>query len=392
MHVLHPLHLAVAVALFLALLAGLAPGASFAQRPKEKPAAPTVTLFAGSLKQACARAAERNVPIVAIALLDEESDNTATRTELLASEEFAAQSLHCVLFFSNNGQHKQRELAETVEGAKRTRSVCSAFGTANCKEHQQHWDELYNLFNEAGELRCPQVLVLTPDGKLAARISPGLKPQVSAILTQVKETQAKLGRGLDDAILAQVKDAAARAARAELEGHCGSAWRAFAEVLALVPDGPRAQAATDGQKRALETLGKQRLDAQAKLAQENGLAGYLALEELAHDWTGTDQALEITRLMKRAEKEPALRDALAKKKRDDESQTLWNEAEAASAAKQPKEAERKLRLLLKKYPGTPAAERVSKAHPEWVGESSAVRARDHGLEDRVRPALAIHSL
>ena len=381
MKVLRPLHTAVAGALFLALLAGFATGASGAQRPKEKPAAPTVTLFTGSLKQACARAAERNVPIVAIALLDEESDNTATRTGLLASEDFAAQSLHCVLFFSNNGQHKQRELIETVDGAQRTRTVCSAFGTANCKEHQQHWDEIYNQFNEAGELRCPQVLVLTPDGKLAARISPGFKPEVSAIVAQVKETQAKLGRGLDDATLAQIKDATTRAARAELEGHSGSAWRAYGEVLALVPDGPRAQAATEGQKRTLEGLSKQRLDAQAKLALGSGLAGYLALEELAHDWNGTDQALELTRLMKRAEKEPALRDALAKRKRDDESQTLWNEAETASAAKQPKEAERKLRLLLKKYPGTPAAERVAKAHPEWVGESSAARARDHGFED-----------
>ncbi len=338
------------------------------QRPKDKAGAPALQLFAGNLKDARARAAERNVPIVAIALLENEADNIAARDELLASEELAALSLHCVLFFSNNGQHKQREIVEVFEDKKRTRSVCSAFGTATCREHQQHWDEIYNKFNQDGELRCPQVLVLTPEAKLEDRVSPGMKPAVSAIAELVQRTQAKLGRGLDDAALASIKEANSRAARAESAGHWGSAWRAFAEVLAIAPDGSRAVAAKAGQARAEVALTKQRDEVSAKLNVGNGLDGYLALEELARDWNGTEQAGEISRTLKRAEKEPALKEALAKKRREDEAQLLWNEAEDAAVAKQPKEAERKLRLLLRKYAGTAAYARAAKAHPGWVPE------------------------
>ena len=339
---------------------------AFAQRPKEKDkAAPTLQMFAGGLKQACARAKERNVPIVAIMLLEDEPDNQTARADLLASADLAALSQHCLLFFSNTAVHKLREVTETVDGEKRTRMVCSAYGTANCKEHQQHWDDLYNEFNQDGEMRCPQVLVLTPDGKLADRVSPGHNPKVAAIVDLVKVTQGKLGRGLDDAELALVKDAMARAARAELAGKSGTCWRCFGEVLGVAPDGPRAQAAIDGQKRAVETLTRQREAAVAQLSQGSGLEGYLALEELARDWQGSDQAIELAKIMKAAEKEPVLRDALAKKRREDAAQALWNEA-AALQASNPKEAERKLRLLLKKYAGTEAYERAAKAHPDWV--------------------------
>ncbi|HUR27792.1 MAG TPA: hypothetical protein VM509_06375, partial [Planctomycetota bacterium] len=139
-------------------------------------ASPPLFLFAGSLKQAAARAAERNVPIVAIALLDKESDNESARTQLLASPEIAKLSASCVLFFSNLGVHPPREIVETQDGTKRTRVVCSAFGTATCREHQQHWDDIYAKFNEDGGLRCPQVLVLAPDATLEGSVSPGLKP------------------------------------------------------------------------------------------------------------------------------------------------------------------------------------------------------------------------
>ncbi len=336
------------------------------QRPQDKAGALTLQLFAGNLKDARARAAERNVPIVAIALLEDEADNVSARDELLASEELAALSVQCVLFFSNNGQHKPREIVEVVEQKKRTRSVCSAFGTANCREHQQHWDEIYNKFNQDGELRCPQVLVLTPEAKLEDRVSPGMKPAVSAIAELVLRTQAKLGRGLDEAALASIKEANGRAARAESAGKWGSAWRAFAEVLAIAPDGSRAVAAKLGQARAEAAFAKQRDEASAKLGLGNGLDGYLALEELARDWNGTEQAALLSRILKRAEKEPALKEALAKKRREDEAQALWNEAEQATIAKQPKEAERKLRMLLRKYADTAAYARAAKAHPEWV--------------------------
>ncbi|MEO6709250.1 MAG: hypothetical protein ABI054_12485 [Planctomycetota bacterium] len=352
------------LALIFGLAAAFTGARAFAQRPKEK-AAPTLQLFAGSMKQACARAQERNVPIVAIMLLEDEPDNQTARADLLASADLAALSQRSLLLFSNTAVHKLRELTETVDGAKRTRMVCSSYGTASCKEHQQHWDDLYNEFNQDGEMRCPQVLVLTPDGKLADRVSPGHNPRVAAIVDLVKATQDKLGRGLDDAALALVKEAMTRGARAESAGKSGTCWHCFGEVLAVAPDGPRAQAAIDGQKRAVETLTRQREAAVLQLSQDSGLAGYLALEELARDWQGSDQALELARLMKAAEKEPALRDALAKKRREDAAQALWNEA-AALQATNPKEAERKLRLLLKKYAGTEAYGRAAKAHPDWV--------------------------
>lgn len=352
-----------AVAVLLAAFA-LQSSAAAPQRPKDK-AAPVLRMFEGALKPASLRATERNVPIVAIVVLDDEPDNVAARDELLASPEIALLSAGSVLFFSNNGEHKTKEIVETIDGVKRTRTVCSAFLTANCREHRQHWDEIYAKYSEEGELRCPQVLVITPDLKLEERISPGHKPEISTVVSTAATLQAKLGRGLDDAALVLIADAGARAARAELDGRMGSMWRALAEILVISPDGARALKAQEGQKRALEALAKLRDGAQAKLAIGDGLEGYLELAALALDWAGTDQAAEITRAMKRAEKEPALKEALAKKKREDEAEALWKEAEAALAAKQAKEHERKIRLLLRKYSGTTAWERAAKAYPDW---------------------------
>ena len=358
-------------ALFVAAGAPSLQAQSAPQRTKDRPSAPTLAVFKDSLKQARAHALERNVPIVAVALIDKESDNVAARDELLASAEFAALSQHCVFFFSNPAQHTLAEVVETVDGTKRTVSVCSAFKTPSCKQHQQHWDELYNSFNEEGELRCPQVLVLSPDGKLADRLSPGHKPEVGAVIGAVAKLQAQLGRGLDEAELARLKDATLRASKAEIAGKTGSSWRAFAEVLSVSPDGARALAARQGQQRAVLALGVQRTAAEAKLTSDARLAGYLELEALAADWIGTEQGLELTRLLRKLEKEPLLRDALAKKKFADEAQALWDEAEVQTRAGQPKEAERKLRLLLRKYPGTPAFERAAKAYPDWLPQKPA---------------------
>lgn len=349
----------------------LGAAASLQGRPKARPAAPTLALFAGNMKAARERARERNVPIVAIALLDEEQDNVDARTELLASAELAALSRRSILFFSNHGAHKTKEVAETVDGKTVTRTVCADFGTATCKEHQQHWDDIYNEYNEDGVLRCPQVLVIAPDGKLEERVAPSMKPPVASIVEAVDKAQAKLGRGLTEEELATVKDALVRATRAEQDGRAGGAWRAFGEVLAISPDGARGETARAGRKRCEEWYAKRRDEAAAKLGEGDGLAGYLALEELAKDWTGTPQAEELTRLMKKAEKEPALRDALAKKRREDEATALWTEAEALIAAKQPKEAEKKIRVLLKKFAGTAAYEKAAKAYPQLVPEKPA---------------------
>lgn len=356
--------LLAAALLVLVLPSELALGAP--QRPKAPAAAPALVLFPGTLKQARGLGAERNVPIVAIPLLDEEAENVAARKELLASPEIAALSQRCVLFFSNHVQHPLKQLVETVDGATRTRSVCSAFLTESCKEHQQHWDEIYKEYNEEGELRCPQVLILQPDGQIAQRLAPGHKPEASAIVGAVAEVQAKMGRGLSATELLQLKEALAGAARAETAAQSGSAWRAFARVLELSPDGARAVAAKEGQQRALALLARARAASEAKLAGEQRLAGYLELEALAADWNGTDPGADLTRLLRRAEKEPQLREALAKKKREDEAQALWNEAEVHTKAGQSKDAERKLRLLLRKYPGTQAYERAAKQHPDWV--------------------------
>jgi hypothetical protein len=341
------------------------------QRPKGKSAPITLSVFAGDLRQARSLAKERNVPIVAVPLLDGEDDNTATRDLLLTSAEFAALSHSCVFFFSNHTQHPLKELVETVDGVERKRSVCSAFLTPTCKQHQQHWDEIYNNYNDEGDLRCPQVLLLEPDGKLAQRITPGHKPEVSVVVSEVADLQKRLGRGLNDAQLAQLKDAIARAARARTEQLSGSEWRAWQEVLEISPDGARAQSAKAGQLQALEQLAAKRAASEQKLAGDQRLAGYLELEMLTEDWKGHDQGGELTRLLRRAEKDPLLREELAKKKLEDDAQALWDEAQALFAAKQPKDAERKVRLLLRKFEGTRAFGLAAKAHPEWLPEPPA---------------------
>jgi hypothetical protein len=141
--------------------------------------------------------------------------------------------------------------------------------------------------------------------------------------------------------------------------------------LEISPDGARAQSAKAGQLQALEQLAAKRAASEQKLAGDQRLAGYLELEMLTEDWKGHDQGGELTRLLRRAEKDPLLREELAKKKLEDDAQALWDEAQALFAAKQPKDAERKVRLLLRKFEGTRAFGLAAKAHPEWLPEPPA---------------------
>lgn len=355
------------LAVFCALLCALAPAQRPPQRGKERAGPPKLVCFAGDLAAARERARLRNVPIVAIAILDDEPDNEKTREDLLKSEALAVLSQNCVLFFSNHGQHPQVEITEPAPdgGEPRKRKVCRRYLTANCAEHQQHWDEIYNGYNIEGELKCPQALILMPDGALLHRTQPGFVATAADIESAVNLASAELGRGMDDAAMERAIGAEKRGRAAEAQGKHGSAWRAFAEVLAESPDGPLATSAKQGQARGLAALTTARAAATAKLAEGDGLAGYLELEALAADWRGSPHSAEIERVMRQAEKQPALKEALARKRREDEAQALWTEAEALKATK-PKEHERKVRTLLRKYPGTSAHAVAAKAYPDWV--------------------------
>lgn len=350
-----------------ALLCGLAPAQKPPPRGKQREGPPTLACFAGDLAAAQARAKLRNVPIVAIAILDGEPDNDKARADLLKSEALAAMSQGCVLFFSNHGQHAQVEITEPAPdgGEPRKRKVCSQYRTANCAEHQQHWDEIYNGYNVDGELNCPQALILMPDGALLHRTTPGIVPTEADIETALNLARAELGRGMDDAAMERASAAEKRGRAAEAQGKHGSAWRAFAEVLAESPDGPLAASAKQGQARNVAALDAARTSATAKLAEGDGLAGYLELEALAADWRGAPQVTDVERVMRQALKQPALKESLARKRREDEAQALWIEAEALKAAK-PKEHERKVRTLLRKYAGTAAHAAAAKAYPDWA--------------------------
>jgi hypothetical protein len=343
---------------------------------KDKPAAksgagPRLSPFPGKLADALALCRDRNVPLLAFAILADEPQNEETRVQVLPSPELAQAAQWSVVLVANNGTHKQKRIEETTPIGVRARDVCEAFGTPNCAEHQLHWDELYQAYSQDGALYCPQVMVIKPDGALVQRLSPGDVPKIAEIVAALDAARKALGPGITDAEWIKLRETLQLARALEEQGDFAGGWKAWGAGLAILPVGVHAAECKSGQTSCARGIVQQRDEALADVQADRIEAGYAKLAALAIACVDTPFAKELEAKVKQLETDAATKDRVARHKREQAAEALWNEAQTLFASKDDKSAERQVRALLRKFRDTAAGERAALRWPDWAREESA---------------------
>lgn len=341
------------------------------QAAQKKAAPARFAPFVGTLEEARAHASERNVPLVVCPVLDGEEASDRFAGAVPSDPAYAAALANAVVLIANAGEHPKKQIEELVDGKKSAREVCSVFLTPSCADHQLNWDPVFFAYNEKGELRCPQMIVVLPDGKVARRLAPGDVPKPGQVSSALAALVEKLGPGLTAEGLATVKAALAAAQAALERGAPADAWRAWAEVLAVTQTSRQAEAARTGQAQALTEIAARRDAALALLEGERVVDGYEALVALAASCKGLPNEKELAKLVSQAETKPATRDVIAAHKKTLAAEALWKEIGELEAQNQRRKAEAKVRLLIRKYWDTEAGKRARKAYPEIAKDEDA---------------------
>jgi len=356
------------------------PKADKTKKPVEAPPAsvPRLEPFAGRFEQAKASAAERNVPLLLHVILEGEEASDRYRDQLIPDPELRAAARGMVVVIANNGQHAQKTLEERgADGQVTKLSVCSVYGTPDCKAHNAHWEAAFREFKrEDGVLSCPQAILLAPDGTLALRVDHGDPPPAGTLLGAVQECTAKFGPGLDAAALTRVKALLAEAEAHALARRWPEALLGAQTVLKLAPQGPWARQAREAQPPAERGLAEELARLQARLVPGQAGAAYGELSALARRCTGLPQEKELAARLKQAESERALQPEIAAWKLEQEAEALFAEArqlEAGGKAPQARAAARK--LFAPRFAGTQAAAKARSTWPELAAEIDARRAK-----------------
>jgi hypothetical protein len=350
-------------------------------QPKKKPAPPPVAassnahlaLFTGKYADAKASAKERNVPILIHIVIEGEAQNDEYREKILPEKELVAACANVIVIVANNGTHPLKSVEEIVDGKKEKREVCSFYGVPSCSQHQRFWDDVYREFKEDnGEMFCPQTVVLSPDGKVSARINTRSVPPPTEIIAAIKEAQQKAGPGLTDAQLVEVK-------RLLREGHAlmaAKTWpealRTWQKVLAITTKTAWGEEAQKGADAAQTALAAELERVSALLVPGTAAQGYKELVELDKQCTGLAIAKDVKSRIAKAETAKETRDEIAAYKLAAEADALLVEAQGCFDAKQDKKGERVVRrLFAKRYATTPAAAKARELWPDWAKEEDA---------------------
>lgn len=315
---------------------------------------PKLTPHLGDLDSAKAQAKERNAPVLIHMVLDGEADNDSYREKVLKDVELVKASAGTVLVIANNGTHAKKE----VDGKK----ACEVYPMFDsCGKHQQNWDALYGLYKEdSGDLRCPQVILLLPDGKEHMRWHDGTVPAAEDVRGSLAEAVKISGPSLTAEQLETVKKLAAEGRTAVAAADAVAAWKAWSGVLQLTSKGQWATEATKGRDAAWSALQLRVQALYADLVPGKVVAAVEALQVLAKELTGTALEKEIQQRLKKAETHKDLKEELAKARLEAEASTILKEAETAADLGDDKKAEKAARrLFAKKYRSTGAA-RVGK--------------------------------
>jgi hypothetical protein len=341
--------------------------------PRPAAPAPHLTIYTGKYDAVRAVAKERNVPILIHVILEGEEQNDEYRDKILPDRELVAACTNVIVIVANNGKHAKKTIEETVDGKPVKREVCAAYGVDSCTVHQRFWDDVYREFKEAnGELLCPQLVLLAPDGTIARRINTRSVPAVTEVLASIKDAQAKAGPGLTDEQLAQVKQLMQEGRVLTAAKTWPDALRAWQKLLAITPKSVWADEAQKSVPVVQAGLDAELARIAALLVPGSAADAYRDLVEFSKQCTGLPIEKEIKSRISKAEQTREIKDEIAAYKLDLEADALLTEARGYFDAKQDKKGEHAVRRLLgKRYLATPAAARARELWPDWAKEEDA---------------------
>jgi hypothetical protein len=343
----------------------------------------TVTPFPGTYEEACVRAYDRNVPLLCFAFVENEGeapheDIIKLREEIFAQPEFVAASPWVVLGLAANRAHEQVTVEVEVAGVKSKVTQCSVYRTEGCSVHQKLFDAVYREYNVEGELRSPAAILIGPDRKVVQIWQNGETPPWAEVLGAIKTTRAKLGEGLTEAQLAEVRGLIDFGTAEMGREHWGAGYAAWGKVLAITTKTRYAEQARKEQARAETVLAEARAKARVAVDEGRPVEGYVELVRLAKTWAGTPREKELQAEIASLEKDKRAKTAITAYLREQEAEALWTEARSLETAREAKKAEAKLRVLLRKFADTPAGKRAREQYPALAADEDARREKPAG--------------
>ncbi len=366
----------VAAGLWLGALLGAACGLSALPQGKRTTKAPPLTPFEGAYQDARTRAVDRNVPLLAISIVEQageelDDDIKGFRDALFTKPELAVAGEHAVVVLASNGPHPPATV-EFGEGANKTqRQVCSVYRTSTCQVHQKLFDSLYAEHNVEGEFKSPNAIVFGVDRKVVRAWSDGHTPEWADLIRALGEARKAAGEGLTEEQFAAVQVLLPQARDAQQSSAWGPAHLAWGKVLAITQATKYADEARAGQKTCVEALERLRAELRAGLEGEAPVESYKKLLELQRGWAGTGYEKDLARDVSMAEKHKSAKDAIAAYKRELEAEQLWSDALDLLGDDKTAPAHAKLRMILRKYAGTPAEQRVRERFAKFAAEEDA---------------------
>jgi len=334
---------------------------------KEKAPPPQLRPFKGKLSEARTHAKERNAGLLIHIILEGEADNDKYRDTLLKDPELLAASEEAVVVISNNGTHPRASIEVEIDGKKQKQDVCSVYPMfESCAQHAQHFNELFLEYrDEAGDLRCPQTILIGPDGKEALRIATGHAPEVSEVLAGFELLRANFGPGLTEEQWVSIVKLCADARQAQLAQNWPAAARAWDKVFALSPKSEYAKEAKAGRETCEKGLRERFSALQAKLVPGSAAAAYRELQSFEKDCAGLAIAAEIRSRIAKAEAQKDIKEELALVRLEIEAEALLEQAQTCSDAGNAKELEKTLKkLFAKRLANTAAARKALSLWPE----------------------------
>jgi len=374
----------ISTCLVLALFATADALAPMQKRDKEKDKKGGVTAKAateipfapwrGTLADARASAKERNVPILIHIILEGEDQNDEYRDKILPEPDLRKRSLNALVIVSNRGQHEKKRIDVVVDGEKAQTEVCAVYPMfATCQQHQAAWDEIYLEYREEnGDMKCPQTVVLTPDGKHSGRINTSNVPEPGEIGALLVEAIAKAGPGLSEDQLALVKKALEEGRRAVAAQSWTLAWRAWSAVLAITQKSPYADEARAAEPVALAGMQAELERIGALLVPGTAAKGYESLLKFRDEAVGTPLEKDIAARIKKADGDKAIQPELKAWRLSAEADVLLREATTLFDANDTKKGDKVVRKLLgPRFAGTGAQETAKKLWPAIASEVEA---------------------
>jgi hypothetical protein len=364
---------------FLVALVALGPE-PVSQKPKDKPKPapakgrekappPVLQPFMGKLSEARAHAKERNAGLLIHIILENEPTNDQYRDKLLKDEELLRASQEAVVLISNNGSHPRASVEIEVDGKKQKQEVCSVYPWfATCAQHSQHFNDLFLEYREeSGDLRCPQTILIGPDGKLALRINTGSMPEASEILAGFDELRKSFGPGLTEEQWVRIVKLCADARAAQSSQDWPAAVRLWDSVFALSPKSEYGKEAKGAREACDKGLRERFQSLQARLVPGEADKAYRALLGFEEQCAGLPIAAEIRARIAKAEAQKELKDEIARVRLEIEAEKLLEQAQSFSDAAHAKELEKTLKkLFAKRLAGTEASRKALSLWPEYA--------------------------